>query len=35
MGHGEYLPGIAMKNDDTQSRAKMLKREPILVKLIH
>ena len=35
MGHGEYLPGIAMKNDDTQSRAKTLKREPILVKLIH
>ena len=35
MGHGEYLPGITMKNDDTQSRAKTLKREPILVKLIH
>ena len=34
MGHGEYLPRIAMKNDDTQSRAKTLKREPILVKLI-
>ena len=34
MGNGEQLPGIAMKNDDTRSKAKMLKREPILVKLM-
>ena len=34
MGNGEQLPRIAMKNDDTRSRAKTLKREPILVKLM-
>ena len=34
MGNGEQLPGIAMKNDDTRSKAKTLKREPILVKLM-
>ena len=34
MGNGEQLPGMAMKNDDTRSRAKTLKREPILVKLM-